>query len=62
MRITCIKCLNIDAVVCLNMTGAGDTFQCTECQEAFDVTDVRAAIEAAKTWEKLLPWIEQYPK
>lgn len=36
-----------------------DTFSCSECNEEFDVADVRSAIEE---WKSVLNWIDLAPE
>lgn len=61
MGAICIKCMNPDAIVKLHLDGSRD-LECGECGEVFKCEDVRAAMDAMKNWEKLLPLIEAFPE
>jgi hypothetical protein len=60
MKVVCIKCWAEDSLVKLHLDGSND-FECEACDETYTCDDVRATIEAAKQWEKLLKWVESAP-
>lgn len=60
MRATCIRCLDAEAVVALDLDGSG-YFRCQSCGEEFTADDVRDTLDAMKRWEKLLVWAEACP-
>lgn len=59
-KLYCPKCQTL-AFIKLH-TDDMDTLECGECDEQFLCADVRAMIESARKWEKLLAWIDTAPK
>jgi len=39
-----------------------EQFRCLSCNEEFTREDVQTAIDGMKDWEKLLAWLDAYPK
>jgi transposase-like protein len=61
MNVVCIKCWSENSLVKLHLDGSNE-FECAGCEESFTCEDVRAAIDAAKKWEKVLKWIDAAPE
>lgn len=62
MKAMCIKCMNPDALVSMDLDGTCQ-FRCGECEEEFGCDEVREALEAMqKGWAKLLAWADAYPQ
>jgi hypothetical protein len=57
MNAICLKCLDPDAVLKLDLAD-GNTISCESCNEEFSVIDVRRVLDG---WAKLLPWLEANP-
>lgn len=60
MNVVCIKCWDADAVVKLHLDGS-QVFECEGCGETFECLDVRAMLDAAAKWRKVLAWLEAAP-
>jgi hypothetical protein len=54
----CPKCGEASASIDFNLAD-GETLHCQDCDESFEVADVRAFIEK---WQPVLSWLGEMPK
>lgn len=58
VTLPCPRCGEREAAILLNLADV-ETCTCGECEEGFDLGEVREFIER---WGKVLNWIDAFPK
>lgn len=61
MNLICLRCMDKGGV---SLTlGGSPRFVCSECKEEYGASEARATLaELQGGWEKVLTWVESYPK